>query len=151
MTRHRTLNIESLVVYQKRLAPSCDWPTAIGTNTYNDKFTEQATVNVIRFLATDITWLYLFFLEYCVAHVSLRTGFETGSDFRKVKSRAQFSLHRASGSDFVKTFRSQARIFKQGSQWVLDFTICHPLWRAPRNEHQVLSLRTLRGFPVVRS
>ena len=53
---------------------------------------EQATGNVIRFLATDITWLYLFTLEYRVAHVSLWTVFKTSLDFRKMKSQARILL-----------------------------------------------------------
>ena len=46
----------------------------------------------------------------------LRTVLETGSDFRKMKSRARFSWYRVSGSDFVKAFKSRSRIFKQGSR-----------------------------------
>ena len=60
--------------------------------------------------------LYLFILEYCVAHVLLQTVFETGLDFRTMGSRARFSLYRVLGLDFVKTFKSQSRIFKQGSR-----------------------------------
>ena len=33
-----------------------------------------------------------------------------------MKSRARFSSVRVSGSDFVKTFKSRSRIFKQGSR-----------------------------------
>ena len=48
-----------------------------------------------HFETLDLSILYLFILEYRVAHVSLQTVFETGSDFRKMNTRA--------------------RIFKQGS------------------------------------
>ena len=33
-----------------------------------------------------------------------------------MKSRARFTSYRVSGSDFVKTFKSRSRIFKQGSR-----------------------------------
>ena len=66
------------------------------------------------------SWLIdlILFIEYRVAHchVSLRTVLETGSDFRKMKSRVRFSWYRVSGSDFVKAFKSRSRIFKQGSR-----------------------------------
>ena len=55
-------------------------------------------------------------LEDRVAHVSLRRVFKTGRDFRKMKSRARFSSHRVSGSDFVKSLKSRSRIFKRGSR-----------------------------------
>ena len=79
------------------------------------------------------SWLIdLIFIEYRVAHchVSLRTVLETGSDFRKMKSRARFSWYRVSGSDFVKAFKSRSRIFKQGSRRlgesrILPFTTPH--------------------------
>ena len=57
--------------------------------------------------------LYLFILEYRVAHVSLRNrlGF-----CKMMKSRARFSSYRVLVSDFVKTFKSRSRIFKPGSR-----------------------------------
>ena len=70
--------------------------------------------------------LYLLISEYHVAHVLLWTVFETGSHFRKMKSQARFSSYRFLGSDFVKTFNSRSRIFKQVFWWVSDFTIHHP-------------------------
>lgn len=48
--------------------------------------------------------------------VSLRTVSETGSDFRRMKSRARFASYRVSGPDFVKTLRSRSRIFKKGTR-----------------------------------
>ena len=72
----------------------------------------------------------IFILEYRVAHVSLQTVFETSSDFRKMKSRARFSLYRVSGLDFVKTFKPWSPDFQTrvlASRQVSDFTICHPL------------------------
>ena len=33
-----------------------------------------------------------------------------------MKARARFTSYRVSGSDFVKTFKSRSRIFKQGSR-----------------------------------
>ena len=59
--------------------------------------------------------LYLFILEYHVAHVSLRTVFETGLEFSQNEVSGSVFFLRVSGSDFVETFKSRSRIFKQGS------------------------------------
>lgn len=57
----------------KELAPSCDWPTAIGSNAYNNKLTEQASGNVYDFRLGYNLIIFVFILGYRVAHVSLRT------------------------------------------------------------------------------
>ena len=58
-----------------------------------------------------------------------------------MKSWAWFSSYRVSGLDFAKTFKSLSRIFKPGSQWVLDFTICHPFkWQWCHMKEEVWTL-----------
>ena len=97
------------------------------------------------------SWLFdlILLLEYRVAHVSLRTVFQTGSDFRKMKSRARLSSYRVSGSVvFVQGLGlgclrtgSRARILLKlsslglefsnkgpASRRVSDSTIHHPLY-----------------------
>ena len=85
-----------------------------------NKLITNVALNKIHFSLHfySLTLIDLTFIEYRVAHchVSLLTVLGTGSDFRKMKSRARFSWYRVSGSDFVKAFKSRSRIFKQGSQ-----------------------------------